>query len=127
MAEFIEKTVVYLLLSRNEKEREGYIAPTPIGVGLSCDIGLFTFYYTWALLGLECTHVVPKSYQGLVEKSSRKVALGVLDILLLRLRFPFFIHASFCVANDEFGILTFQIVSDRSVGIVAMTYFFLQH
>ena len=36
------------------------------------------FYYTWALLGLECTPSVPKSCQGLVEKSSRKVALGAL-------------------------------------------------
>ena len=30
-------------------------------------------------LGQECTHVMPKSYQGLVEKSSRRVALGVLS------------------------------------------------
>ena len=31
-----------------------------------------------ALLGLEYTHAEPKSYRGLLKKSSRKVALGVL-------------------------------------------------
>ena len=30
-----------------------------------------------ALLGLEYTHAEPKSYRGLLKKSSRKVALGV--------------------------------------------------
>ena len=30
-----------------------------------------------ALWGQECTHVMPKSYQGLLGKSSRIVALGV--------------------------------------------------
>ncbi len=30
------------------------------------------------LLGLECTHVMPKSYRGLLKKSSRRVPLGVL-------------------------------------------------
>ena len=33
-----------------------------------------------ALLGLECPHVKPKSYRGLLGKSSRKVALGVLRL-----------------------------------------------
>ena len=28
-------------------------------------------------LGQECTHVMPKSYRGLEEKSSRRVSLGV--------------------------------------------------
>ncbi len=32
-----------------------------------------------ALWGLEYTHAVPKSYQGLLEKSSRKVLSGVLS------------------------------------------------
>ncbi len=41
----------------------------------------FTLYYTWALLGLECPPSMPKSYLGLLGKSSRKVALGVLKRL----------------------------------------------
>ena len=36
-----------------------------------------------ALLGLECTHAVPKSCRGLVEKSSRIVALGVLSVCII--------------------------------------------
>ena len=38
------------------------------------------------LLGQEYTLLVPKSYRGLLEKSSRKVALGVLSNLLLSIR-----------------------------------------
>ena len=34
LAGFIERTVLSLLFSRNEKERRGYIDPTPIGRGL---------------------------------------------------------------------------------------------
>ena len=34
------------------------------------------------LWGQECTHVMPKSYQGLLGKSSRIVALGVLTKVL---------------------------------------------
>lgn len=40
---FIEKTVLSLLLSRNGKERRGYIDPTPIGRGFPPTYGDFGF------------------------------------------------------------------------------------
>ena len=70
LAEIIERTVLSLLLSRNEKERRGYIDPTPIGRGLSPYLWRFWFYYARDIASIKFTILSKSSMNFMFDISS---------------------------------------------------------